>query len=151
MPSTALLVFTHVPDAHLGRDALAEAQLEEQLEPRRLGLRRLGKPASQLLPAELGELISIAPPPARLALAGAGDQPLLLEPPQDRVDLAVALVPEVPEVALDVHLHRVAGLEAHAEHAEHGVARAGEGVVSWGRALTIGLLAAEISLHNISG
>ena len=76
--------------------------------------------------AELESPISRIEVAHRLALApllGVGCEPFIHELSQGRIDLPVALAPVVPEVAFDVLLHRVARLQAHAQHAKRGIPR----------------------------
>src|SRR5262249_47514681 len=99
----------------------AQEELEQELAADGLVARRDGEPAPQLGAPLVGERVDVAVglPPLRLppALRGAPGRP----PGQDPGDLALALVPEVGDRALDQLLDVIAGHRTEAQHAEDRV------------------------------
>src|SRR5262245_24746953 len=99
----------------------AQEELEQELTANGLVPRREGEPTSELGAPLVGERVDVAVGLAALFLAPALGEALGGQPVQDRVDLAVALVPEMRDRALDELLHVVAGHRAEAQHAEDRV------------------------------
>ena len=95
-----------VLDHRGGADLPAVEELEEHLDALPGGLRRLCQPAVQLVAAEVGDGVDVAVGLAGLVLDLARGQALFFQPLEDRVDVPVALAPEVAEAlgvdALDV-------------------------------------------------
>src|SRR5439155_27197483 len=99
-----------------GTPGAAEEELEQELTACGRGPSGHGEPPRELLPPLRRERVDVPirlpalrlPPPLCEALGG--------EPLQDRVDLPVALVPEVRDGALDELLDVVAGHRAEAQH-----------------------------------
>src|SRR5262249_24685986 len=96
----------------------AEEQLQEELVSEGLLPRRHGEPVRELLAALVGERVNLPVGLAALLLAAPPGEPLGSQPVQDRVDLPVALVPEVRDRTLDQLLDVVARHGAEAQHPE---------------------------------
>src|SRR5262249_61423770 len=79
----------------------AEKELQQELVAEWLLPRRHGEPARELLAALVGERVNVPVGLAALLLAPPRGEPLGGQPVQDRVDLPVALGPEVRDRALD--------------------------------------------------
>src|SRR5262249_31300682 len=79
---------------------------------------RPGEPVREPLAALVGERVNLPVGLAALLLAAPPGEPLGSQPVQDRVDLPVALVPEVRDRTLDQLLDVVARHGAEAQHPE---------------------------------
>src|SRR5262249_10898092 len=99
----------------------AQEELEQELAADGLVPRRDREPAPQLGAPLVGERVDVAIWLPALRLAPALGEALGGQPVQDRVDLAVALVPEVGDRALDQLLDVIAGHRTEAQHAEDRV------------------------------
>src|SRR5262249_19715351 len=114
----ARLVVLDLPDALGDRPFGAEKELQQEVVAEGFLPRRNREPAGELLAALVSERVDLAIGLAALLLTPSLGQPLGGEPIQDRIDLPVALVPEVSDRSLDELLDVVAGHRAEAQHAE---------------------------------
>src|SRR5713101_8093712 len=110
-----------VPDALLEGPTAPEEQLEEELAPEALVAGGGGQPGAEPLLALRGDRVHLAVRLALLSLQAALDQTLRSEVGQDRVDLPIALAPEVGDAALDALLEVIAGAGPEGEHAQDRV------------------------------
>src|SRR5208337_5182956 len=93
-------------------------QLQQQLVARHFVARRLLEPLAQPLTPRLEQRVHLAIGPAGLALDVRFDQSCLLELLERRIDLTVALAPEMTDRLLDRLLEVVARLVLEVEQAE---------------------------------
>ena len=82
------------------RQAAAEEQLEENLDPAHFQRCRLSQPVVELSLTGLGDGKGPALRPPVTAGPGASHQAFGFQPAQDGIDLAVALASEVPDTIL---------------------------------------------------
>src|SRR5437870_2986926 len=115
-PALGGLVVLDLGDAVRHPAGVAEEELEQELAAEGLVPRRDGEPARELSTPLLGERIDVTIGLAALLFAPPRGEALGGQPIQDRVDLPVALVPEVGDRALDQLLDVVARHRAEAQH-----------------------------------
>src|SRR5207244_8725977 len=120
LPVTRLDVLD-LGDAVRHRAGAAEEELEQELGPNRLEPGGESEPPLELLVALGGQRVDVAIRIAVLRLTPALGAALGGEPVQDRVDLAIALVPEVGHGSLDQLFDVVAGHGAAAQRPEDRV------------------------------
>ena len=106
----SVLKLPNVIDRDAGRRLAAKKELEQELIAGRVVLEGQGQPLAQAGAAGIGQGVLLAPLPGLGAGAAGDDQALGSQPLQGRIDLAVALAPDVADAGFDGLAQIVTGL-----------------------------------------